>query len=65
MGKDQLNLRKGSYIHSKYKSSAFTDVCQMSMEMKQWMSAQWGGGWCASSIDEKLFFNLKIGQTVR
>lgn len=48
MGKDQLNLRKGSYIHSKYKSSAFTDVCQMSMEMKQWMSAQWGGGWCAS-----------------
>ena len=28
----------------------FIDTCWMFMETKQWMWAQWGGGWCVSAV---------------
>ena len=39
-----------SSMLKKWHPLAFIDACWMSMETKQWVWAQWGGGWCISTV---------------
>ena len=39
-----------SPCRKKWNSLAFIDTCWTFMETKQWMRAQWGGGWCISAV---------------
>ena len=39
-----------SSMQKKWHSLTFIDTCWMLMETKQWMLAQWGGGWCVSAV---------------
>ena len=45
--------RKGVSLNSsvwkKWHPLIFSDTCWTSMKTKQWMWAQWGGGWCISA----------------
>ena len=38
------------HAEKKWNSLAFIDTCWTFMETKQWMRAQWGGGWCISAV---------------
>ena len=46
--------RKGvelnSSLQKKCHSLTFINICQMLLETKQWMWAQWGSGWCVSAV---------------
>jgi len=39
-----------SSMLKKWHPLAFIDACWMSKETKQWVWAQWGGGWCISTV---------------
>ena len=39
-----------SSMWKKLQPLIFIDVCWMLTEIKQWMWAQWGGGWCVSAV---------------
>jgi hypothetical protein len=39
-----------SSISKKFYSLTFVDGCWTCPEIKQWMWAQWGGGWCVSVV---------------
>ena len=39
-----------SSTQKKWHPLTLIDTCWMFMETKQWMWAQWGGGWCISSV---------------
>ena len=49
-----LHEAKGVTLNSSTKKKmhplTFTDACWMFMETKQWMWAQWGGGWYVSAV---------------
>ena len=39
-----------SSMRKKWHSLTFTNTCWTFMETKQWMWAQWWGGWCISAV---------------
>jgi len=39
-----------SSLRKKWHPLTFVDACWMFMETKQWIRAQWGGGWCFSAV---------------
>jgi len=39
-----------SSMHKKWHPLTFIDACLTFMEIKQWMWAQWGGGWWVSAM---------------
>ena len=48
---DKANGRNGIPLwRKKWHPLTFTAACWMLMRTKQWMWAQWGGGWCISAV---------------
>ena len=43
-------VSSNSSMQKKLHPLTFVDACWTLMDTKQWMWAQWGGGWCASAV---------------
>ena len=46
---------------NKLHSWTFIDDCRIFMKTKQWMWAQWGGGWCFSAVVTEMWKPHSIG----
>ena len=49
-----------SFMREIWHSFTFTNACWMHVETKQWMWAQWSGGWCISTVVTSMWMTSHV-----